>query len=264
MIHYIAFATSLVIAAVAAYFSIAGLVAMFSGAAISIMIMASVLEVGKLVTATWLHIQWKVTKLTYKVYLSSAVVVLMLITSMGIFGYLSKAHLDQMLATGNNEVEMTRIDQKLNSEYARLESLDRQLKSLDDALDRYIELGYVTKGFEMRESQSEDRSKISQMRETINTNILTLQEERVGYEKSQLGFEAELGPIKYVAELLYGDGAEKKYDEAIRIIILMLVFVFDPLAVMLLIVSTGGIVQLRRKAEEAPPIVKSDQIYNLD
>jgi hypothetical protein len=264
MIHYIAFVTSLVIAAVAAYFSIAGLVAMFSGAVVSIIVMATVLEIGKLVTATWLHIQWKVTKLAYKIYLSSAVIVLMLITSMGIFGYLSKAHLDQMLVTGNNEVEIARIDTKLKSEYTRLASLDRQLKALDDALDRYIELGYVTKGFEMRESQADDRKGISELRETINGNILELQEERVGYEKSQLGFEAELGPIKYVAALLYGEGAEKKYDEAIRIIILMLVFVFDPLAVMLLIVSTGGIVQRKEIAKQAPPIVQSDQIYNLD
>ena len=268
MIHYIAFITSLVIAAVAAYFSIAGLVAIFSGAAISVIIMATVLEIGKLVTATWLHIQWDVTKWAYKLYLSAAVVILMFITSMGIFGYLSKAHLEQTISLGgNNELQITNLERQIDRQQSIIADAETVLSQLDSQVATLIEYDRIrgpSGSIAVRESQSEERSLLNQTIDAAYVRIDELQTDLAPLQQQSLALEAEIGPLKYIAELIYGDEAESYFDTAVRWIIILIVSVFDPLAVMLLIVSTGGIVGQRQKAEEAPPIVRSDQIYNLD
>jgi hypothetical protein len=251
--------TAITIALVAAYFSIAGLVAIFSGAAMSVIIMASALELGKLISAIWLHLEWKRVTIAIKVYLSSAVVVLMLITSIGIFGYLSKAHLEQTSATDSLSIQVAQLDKQLGSEQKRLDSIDTQLGALDAALDKYIELGYVTKGLEEREKQAVQRDELNSLREGFATKIEKLNDEMFVYTLEEAKFEAELGPIKYIAEMLYGDEAESQYGSAVRLMIFMLIFVFDPLAIILLIISAHRF----KTKEEAPSIVTSDQIYNL-
>ena len=113
--------TALSISAVAIYYSILGLAAIFAGAAIPIMVMGSVLEVGKLVTASWLYQNWKVAPKFIKTYLSIAVVVLMFITSMGIFGFLSKAHVEQTSLGKIGSEKLATIEEKLLRSENRIE-----------------------------------------------------------------------------------------------------------------------------------------------
>lgn len=260
LLNYITFITAIVIALVAAYFSIAGLSAIFAGAAISVIIMASVLELGKLVAATWLHLEWKCVTIGIKIYLLVAVVVLMLITSIGIFGYLSKAYLEQTSGNAGVAIEVSRLEKTIGSEQKRLDSVDSQLGALDAALDKYIELGYVTKGLQARTAQSEQRVQLDSLRTMSMDKLFKLNNELYEYTLEDAKFEAELGPIKYIAEMLYGNDAEDKYGSAVRLMIFMLIFVFDPLAVILLIISAGRL----SRSKEAPSIVSSDQILNLE
>ena len=113
IIAYLALLTAISIAAVAAWFSIAGLITIFSASTVAIAVMAGVLEVGKLVTASWLYRNWENTKFLLRTYLTLAVIILMFITSMGIFGYLSKAHLDQVSPVQNNSAKVERLDLSL-------------------------------------------------------------------------------------------------------------------------------------------------------
>ena len=153
-------AGALCISAVAAYYSIVGLMAIFSASAVSIAIMGVVLEIGKLVTASWLYQNWTTVPKVLKYYLTSAVVVLMFITSMGIFGYLSKSHIDAGSNTSQVQIKIDRLNNYIKSEQKTITRAEKQLQSLDDALDRYIELGAVSKGLNKREEQQEELSLI--------------------------------------------------------------------------------------------------------
>ena len=208
---------------IAAFFSIIGLSTIFAGAFWSVVIMASALEVGKLVTAAWLHLEWKRISIPIKTYLTLAVVVLMFITSMGIFGYLSKAHLEQETKTSNNTVKLENVQRKLSSETRRLDAIDKQLASLDAALDEYIERGFVTRGLNAREEQKPERTQLETSREEISQTIDKLQEEELELKRENIAFELEIGAIKYIAELIYGEQAKNYYDQAVRGVILSLV-----------------------------------------
>lgn len=261
MINKLAFVTSIVIASVAAYFSIIGLSTIFYGAFWSVVIMASALEVGKLVTAAWLHLEWERVSIPIKTYLSSAVVVLMLITSMGIFGYLSKAHLEQETKTSNVDVQLAQVEQRIGTEQKRLQAIDTQLGALDKALDEYIERGFISRGLKAREEQKPERKELEAAREEINETINGLQEQALVLRKENIVLESEIGAIKYIAELVYGDEAKGYYDQAVRGVILSLVFVFDPLAVVLLIASTKAIATRR---EETPQTVKTKEVLIME
>ena len=380
--------TALCISAVAIYYSVAGLVAIFAAAAIPIMIMGGVLEVGKLVTAVWLHRYWKQATWWLKSYLSIAVIVLMLITSMGIFGFLSKAHIEQTAQSTDNlarvETMQSEIDRQL-AIVARAENRIRQLESsevgadanvqaqidkeqerIDGAYERiqpaiqeqnqiianvtalfqteldrideelatlqgYIDAGEIRKAQGMvgtatdgaygpktaaaftawqdakRAERAEWLDKIQQAassptvvaaREEIarlrnkaeqqiaDSNVLInrlrdqlgnsdnaedvqvaideqservrsasqeidrLTEEKIALESEYRKLEAEVGPIKYIAEFVYGDGADNNMlEEAVRWVIIIIIFVFDPLAVLLLIASQYTF-EFRRKELE--------------
>ena len=151
------FVTSLAIAAVAAWYSIIGLTAIFAAAVIPIIIMGIVLEVGKLVAAAWVYNHWRETSILLRTYLVSAIVVLMLITSMGIYGFLSKSHIDAGVGTNQTYVKVERLDSRIQSEQRVVDRADKQLRTLDDALERYIELGVVSKGQRKREEQAPER-----------------------------------------------------------------------------------------------------------
>jgi len=369
--NYLALGTSLAIAGIAAYFSVLGLATIFAGAALGVIIMTGTLEFGKIVTAAYLHIFWD--RLNYmKYYLALSVFVLMLITSLGIFGYLAKASSDTSYATGLAQSEVERINSQIAREenqittiedriislssggvdvtssvnaqieirdgawdrvqgdidYAQgqIDSLRTQLTALDTSVSELRNKGvetitldeggvfqgaevqvidYVTQANELFASQSEQRTQIrddissqqdnidkyrAQAQDTIdganeeinrlqtlstgnvdeiilkteeyNTeidgiydDIRILKDERFVFEQEILGFEAEIGPIKYVAEVIYGQEESVKYlDNAVRWVIFALIFVFDPLAVLLLITSTGLIV--RKIKEDKPKVVE--------
>ena len=139
--------TALGISAVAAYYSIVGLMAIFSASAISIAIMGVVLEIGKLITASWLYHNWKRVPFLLKSYLTVAVVVLMFITSMGIFGYLSKAHIDQGKGVAEIYLKVDRADGRIETERNNIVRYEKQLTNLDTALNRFFSTREIIKIF---------------------------------------------------------------------------------------------------------------------
>ena len=228
---------ALSISAVAAYYSIVGLMAIFSAAAFSIAVMGVVLEIGKLVTAYWLYQNWKTVPNVLKYYLTSAVVILMFITSMGIFGYLSKSHIDAGTNTSQVTVKLDRVNSRIASEQKVIDRAERQLENLDKALERYVELGAVSKGLDRRESQEEERLKLTNMVNKSQEKIDEYLDQKSEYELEIKNFEVEVGPLKYISALLYGDDALTFLENAVRWVILILVFVFDPLAVLLVVAA---------------------------
>ena len=228
---------ALSISAVAAYYSIVCLMAIFSAAAFSIAVMGVVLEIGKLVTASWLYQNWKTVPKVLKYYLTSAVVILMFITSMGIFGYLSKSHIDAGTNTSQVTVKLDRVNSRIASEQKVIDRAERQLDNLDKALERYVELGAVSKGLDRRISQEEERLKLTNMVNKSQEKIDEYLDEKSDYELEIKNFEVEVGPLKYISALLYGDDALTFLENAVRWVILILVFVFDPLAVLLVVAA---------------------------
>ena len=240
---------ALSISAVAAYYSIVGLMAIFSASAASIAIMGIVLEVGKLITASWLYQNWKTVPKLLKYYLTTAVVVLMFITSMGIFGYLSKSHIDAGTGTDELYIKVERLENRIESEKKNIVRAEKQLEQLDNALDRYVELGAVSKGLNKREEQENERNSLTGLVNKSQQQIDVYLDTKSEYDLQIKSFEVEVGPLKYISALIYGDDALNFLDNAVRIVILILVFVFDPLAVLLVIAANISIreVQNRRR-----------------
>ena len=246
------FVTSLAIASVAAWYSIIGLTAIFSAAVIPIIIMGIVLEIGKLVAASWVYTYWNETAKLLRAYLVSAVVILMLITSMGIYGFLSKSHIDAGVGTNQTYVKVERLDSRIQSEQRVIDRAEKQLRTLDDALERYIELGAVSKGLKKREEQEPER-KLLQSTITKSQNKIDIYlDEKSVYELEIKNFEVEVGPLKYIAALIYGDDAKSMLDETVRYVILLLIFVFDPLAVLLLIAANQSYRKEKPVEKEKP------------
>ena len=246
---------ALTISAGAAYYSIIGLIAIFSAAVIPIAVMGVVLEAGKLITASWLYQNWKTVPKLLKGYLSFAVVVLMFITSMGIFGFLSKAHIEQTTIASDNSLDIQLIESKIERKYTEIERAEKQLNLLDNALERYTELGAITKGLTARKDQEPERNELFQTISTASSDIATLGDERTILLREQVTIEAEVGPIRYIAELIYGESTKKVLEDAVRAVIILLVLVFDPLAVLLLIAANISFrdIKRRRKRRDRKP-----------
>ena len=264
---YLLFATALGLSAVAAYYSIMGLVAIFAAAALPIFIMGSLLEVSKLVVASWLYRSWREIPFLMKSYFTIALVVLMLLTSMGIFGFLSKAHLDQAVPTGDVSAKLALIDEKIKTEKENLNANRAELNQLDSQVNETISrsgnstnngASNGTSGIErsiaIRRAQQKDRARILTDIGPTQTKIAKLNEERAPIASEVRKVEAEVGPIKYIAALIYEETAsEDILEKAVRIVIMMIVLVFDPLAVLLLIAANW---QMRKdKGELIHPTV---------
>ena len=249
------FITAISISAIAAGYSIIGLATLFAGAAVPIIAMGTALEIGKLVAATWLYHNWRsnISKLL-KTYLFTAIIILIFITSMGIFGFLSKAHLDQVRPTGNNAVQIALIDKQIDQQELIIERAENTLNRLDKALDVYIAKEYVSRGLKERKKQKEERDFLNTEIKNAMDEIAKLTNAKSDIDIAQLKIEADVGPLKYVAELIYGENAKDNFDSAVRIIILVLIFVFDPLAVLLLIAANISLKQWRDKRNEKKKI----------
>ena len=243
--------TALGISAVAAFYSIVGLMAIFSASALSIAVMGIVLEIGKLITASWLYQNWKRVPFLLKSYLTIAVIILMFITSMGIFGYLSKAHIDQGSGTSELYVKVERLDNRIASERKIIKRAETQLSALDSALDKYLELGAVSKGLKKREDQEQERNALIDNINNAQGRIDKLLDEKSEYKLQINSFEVEVGPLKYISALVYGDEALDYIDTAVRGVILILVFVFDPLAVLLIIAANISFAEYNEKRKRA-------------
>ena len=231
----------LAISGVAAWYSIVGLMAIFAAAKIPIAIMGAVLEVGKLLTASWLYQYWDKTNTLLKSYFTIAVVVLMFITSMGIFGFLSKAHMDQTLTVGDNSLLIERIDRKIDREKVKITDAETVVAQLDKTVQVLIDYDRIrgeSGAIAVRESQNEERATLSNIIDQAYSKIDTLSVEKLELDKEQLELEAEVGPIKYIAAFIYGDELDKTLlERAVRWIIITIIFVFDPLAVLLIVAA---------------------------
>ena len=243
--------TALAISAVAAFYSIVGLMAIFSASAMSIAVMGVVLEVGKLITASWLYQNWKRVPILLKSYLTIAVVVLMFITSMGIFGYLSKAHIDQGKGVAEIYLKVERVDNRIQTERNTILRYEKQLTNLDTALNKYLDLGAVSKGLAKREEQEPERKELVSLINKAQEKIDLLLTERAEYQLQINSFEVEIGPIKYISAIIYGDKALDYIDTAVCAVILILVFVFDPLAVLLIVSANMSFAEYNEKRKRA-------------
>ena len=258
----ITFLSAISISIIAAGYSIVGLSTLFAGAVVPIIAMGSALEVGKLVAASWLYNNWrnKLVPYTIKMYLTFAVIVLIFITSMGIFGFLSKAHLDQVKPTSSNNIKIELIDKQINQEQIIIDRSQKTLDLLDQTLEKYIELEYVTRGLKERKKQEEERAALTLAINNASDKIAELTNKKAVLELEQDKIEAEVGPIKYIAELIYGDDAKDYFDHAVRWVIIVLIFVFDPLAVLLLIAANISLRSRKvEKEEEKNKITKNYQ-----
>ena len=241
---------ALAISAVAAYYSIIGLIAIFSAAVIPIAVMGVVLESGKLVTAAWVYHNWKRTPKLLKGYLISAVVILMFITSMGIFGFLSKAHIEQTTVNSDNTLQIELIESQIQRERGSIERAENTLAQLDNALEKYVELGAVTKGLNARKEQETERNELNATITKSTETISSLTQKMSELNSERIAIEAEVGPIKYIAELLYGESTTGVLEDAVRGVILIIVFVFDPLAVLLLVAANQSLLHEQRKRRQ--------------
>ena len=257
---YLLFITALALSTVAEYYAIMGLMAIFSGSPISIAVMGVVLGVAKIVTTSWLYRNWKNTPILMKSYFISAIIVLMLLTSMGIFGYLSKAHLEQGVISGGASAEVALIDEKINIQKENINAARKTISQLDSQVDAALSRTTDSTGAErssaIRRSQAKERARLIEEISTAQKEVAKLQQERAPRSAELRKVEAEVGPIKYIAALIYEESAsEEILEKAVRWVILLIVFVFDPLAVLLFIAYNKSII----KPQTQPSIITQEE-----
>jgi hypothetical protein len=243
---YLTLFTALVISLGAAVYSIIGLTAIFAAAFWPIVIMGSSLEVGKIVTTLWLHKYWARVELQYKLYLSAAVVILMVLTSMGVFGFLSKAHLDQAVPSGDVQAQVQIFDDKIKTQQDNIKAARAALTQMDAAVDQTMSRSTTEQGADraanLRRSQQRERGALQNDIARAQKEITALQEQRAPIASQARVLEAEVGPIKYIAALIYGDNPEANVlEKAVRWVIILIVIVFDPLAIVLLLAATKSL-----------------------
>ena len=253
-IAYLALISGLTISAVAVWYSVAGLVAIFAAAAIPIIIMGVTLEISKLVATVWLKMNWHRAPVLMRGYLLTAIAVLMLITSMGIFGFLSKAHLDQAVPTGDIAAKVAIIDEKIKTERDNIEAARKALTQMDATVDQTIARSSDEKGADkavaLRRSQQRERTALQNEIAAAQKKISAYNEERAPIAKDLRAVEAEVGPIKYIASLIYGENPDANVlEKAVTWVIIIIVFVFDPLAVILLLASQYSFAWFRKEEE---------------
>lgn len=252
--------SGLSISVVAEYFSIVGLVAIFPAAAAECVAMGVVLGVGKIVASVWLKNNWDAPYTTWKIrtYGVAAVVVLMGLTSMGIFGFLSKAHLQQTSPAGDATAKVELINRQIEDEQKRVATATASLDQLNSEVNQLIAKDgtNATKAIAIKRSQTRERTALEDAISRAQTAIDTKMIEREQYAKAIRDIEVEVGPLKYIAAFVYGDTSASLLERTVTWVILLLIVVFDPLALVLLIVSQISFQQMREaKNEVVQPVV---------
>ena len=266
LIAYLALLSGLALSAVAIYYSVAGLTAIFSAAVIPIIIMGVALEVSKIVATVWLKQNWSISPLSVKTYLCVAIAMLMIITSMGIFGFLSKAHSDQNLVSGDVVAKIAVYDEKINTAKENIDANRKALKQLDEAVDQVMGRSNDQKGAEkavtIRRSQQKERVRLQEEIQTLQTKIGQLNEERAPIAAEVRKVEAEVGPIKYIAAFVYGSTDETILEKAVTWVIILIIVVFDPLALILLIASQISFEMFRSRDNESARGDRPERVDN--
>jgi flagellar basal body-associated protein FliL len=259
---------ALSISTVAAYYSIVGLTAIFAAAVIPIIIMGSILEVGKIVTTVWLRKYWHKCGFLLKTYLTSSVVILAILTSMGIFGFLSKAHIEQNVPTSDIAAQVSLFDEKIKTQRDNIEIARKALAQMDDQINQLLVRGNDTQNAEravqIRRQQARERAQLQREISIAQDVIVKLNEERAPLASQLRKVEAEVGPIKYIAALIYGDSIDQNLlEKAVRWVIIIIVVVFDPLAIALVLAANNSKIwdkesESKEEVKEEVPIPKEE------
>jgi hypothetical protein len=274
---YLTLATALIISLSAAVYSILGLTAIFAAAFWPVVIMGGSLEFGKIITTLWLHKYWDRAEIQYKLYLCSAVAILMLLTSMGVFGFLSKAHTDQSLVSGDVGAKIAIYDEKIKIERDNIDANRKQLKQMDEAVDQVMGRSTDEKGADkavaIRRGQQKDRSRLLTEIGESQKKITALNEQAAPIRAEVRKVEAEVGPVKYIAAMVYGDNPDANVlEKSVRWVIILIVIVFDPLALTLLLAATKSlewerninIFEPKRRKEEEEESTFTSPMDNLE
>jgi hypothetical protein len=250
---YLALFSGLFLSLVAEYYSILGLTSIFSAAVIPVVIMGIALGLGKITATLWLKQNWLIAPWSMRIYLFTAIVVLMIVTSMGIFGFLSKAHSDQSLVSGDVLAKISIYDEKIKTEKENIETNRKALKQMDEAVDQVMgrsssETG-ADKAVAIRRSQQKERGRLQQDIAQSQQTISALNEQRAPIAAEVRKVEAEVGPIKYIAAFVYGETDQTILEKAVTWVIIILIVVFDPLAVILLLSSQISFQNFRERED---------------
>jgi hypothetical protein len=262
LIAYLTLFSGVVLSIVAEYYSIIGLTSIFSAAVIPVVIMGIALGLGKIMATIWVKQNWESAPWTIKIYLCIAIVILMIITSMGSFGFLSKAHSDQNLVSGDVQSKIAVYDEKIKTSQDNIDVNRKALKQLDEAVDQVMgrstsETG-ADKAVAIRKSQAKERTRLLAEITAEQKTITGLREERAPIAAEIRKVEAEVGPIKYIAAFFYGSTDSNILERAVTWIIILLILVFDPLALMLLIASQISFQQIKNPPKKGGVIIDRD------
>jgi len=248
-INQLTILVALVLSTVSAYFSVAGMAILFSGAALSVMVMASALELAKIMATVWLHHNWKTVPTLIRFYLCGALCVLILTTSMGAFGYLSRAHIEQSSSSIDYTLQIDTLESKLKNQELTLEASRNRVQALNDILAQANDKDRAY----LNTRQKSERTQLESNIQEAVSDIEKTNQELLPLRRSNNIIQSDIGPIKYVAELFYGEEeAKKHFDEAVRLIIFFIVLVFDPLAIVLLVSGSYGL--SRHKSIKPKPV----------
>jgi len=269
---YIVLFVALLISVVSAYYSILGLTAIFSASVVPIIIMGAALELGKISGTLWLHYYWERALWRLKIYLVPAIVMLMFLSSMGIFGYLSKSHSSQSLVSGDVAAKVQIFDEKIKTQQDNIVSDRKVLTQMDAAVDQLVgrtdDAKGVNRSLQVRRSQAKERDRVQADIDTAQSIITKLQEDRAPVAAEVRKVVADTGPIIYIAALIYGDNpSQNLLESAVRWVIIIIVSVFDPLAIVLLLAATSSIEwerddRKKRLSNESEQTI-STQVENL-
>lgn len=252
IIAYLALLSGLTISAVAVYYSVSGLTAIFAAATIPIIVMGVSLEVSKIVASVWLKQNWKMAPKLVKLYLCIAVALLMVITSMGIFGFLSAAHLNQNMPSAEAAANIALIDEKILTEKSNIEANQKVINQLDNSVNQIIGRSTDERGaarsLTVRRSQQKERAGLASEISASQKQIAVLNLEKAPIAVTLRKVEAEVGPIKYIAAFFYGSSDPAILEKAVTWVIILIIVVFDPLALILLIASQVSFQEFRRNA----------------
>ena len=254
-INNIVFLTGIALSAVAGFYSIVGLTAIFAGAVVPIIILGTVLEVAKLVSVSWLHYNWKIASRAVRAYLIFAILILMFITSMGIFGFLSKAHIEQQskLDTGIS-TEVPKIELLIKNNEEQIADTRKQIEQIDAAINAIREKGKSAKdaqaALDSAKRETAKRDALNKRVVELQTEVADLKSKKIALENEVKKLEVEVGPIKYVAELIFEASDTKLLDKTVRIVIMILISVIDPLAIFLLIAFNLSVIDKQNASEK--------------
>lgn len=253
--------TSLLLAAVAGWFSITGMVTILAGQAIAALILGVTLEAGKLVTISWLYRNWRISSWKLKIPLIYFTVALMSITSMGVYGYLAQAHIQQGASTVNNAARVEQIALQITRAQSLMADNDRVISQLDTAVNSLIAKDRTDRALAVKRTQDSQRRSLKADSDKIQTQINQLNDEKFKLESEVRSLQLEVGPIRYIAQLIYGEGSDdtRTLEAAVRLFAILIVTTLDPLAITLLIAANQSLLMARRKeldtTQEVQPTV---------